>query len=48
MKYADNVFQENGTEKFNLSDMREDIGMFKGIGEKCFDEIMRIIKGYLK
>lgn len=48
MKYADNFLRENGAEEIDLSDMREDIGKVKGIGEKRLDEIMKIIEGYLK
>lgn len=48
MKYADNLLRENGAEEIDLSNMREDIGKVKGIGEKRLDEIMKIIEGYLK
>ncbi|MGN0606878.1 MAG: hypothetical protein ACI4JM_10185 [Oscillospiraceae bacterium] len=48
LKYADKLLKNNGAEELDLSNMREDIGKVKGIGEKRLDEIMKIIEGYLK
>lgn len=48
LKYADKLLKNNGADEINLSDMREDIGKVKGIGEKRLDEIMKIIEGYFK
>lgn len=48
MRYVDNLKNDSDIKEIDLLEIMSEIGKIKGIGEKCLDEIMSVIKDHLK